>query len=690
MARSTGLMVRLLFSASLAGKALMAGGLLDYDLEDLSQIVTETSTVSNRYALGIDQAVGSVTVVTDEEIARHGYKTLQELLNTVVGFDEGYHIYRSLVSSRGFRQDINSNYLLLVDGHRINENAYGGFDVAHIFPLMSNIARVEIIRGPSSTLWGSDAINGIIAITTKSAVDFEGSNRPSGTARASVDYEFENERIIVDGEYAKRFDNTDLLLSAHYFDSDTPWTRVYGYGVPEMVPYKKPQSEYDYMPSYKVYAKISHGDLTLLANRTHYVDVPNDVTYILKKPTKDEKAVADQTWFDLIYSPQLTDTWSLESRIFYDNKVRKEQSYLLSGAVYDKPKYIDEGAGGEAILHHTTPTHHFLAGLYGHRKRLHAFNRSLNFGVTDKNFALFGEFSYEGIASWIVTVGGRAEYGSPRGDSHSFLPRASLYWQANEDYFLKYSFNTGSLRPTLLTTRDYYYTVNDKTYYAKGADKSQRSYSHDFQIGYRGNRLNWTATLFYSRIDDLILWGDQYEVGTIDGVPVKLWETNLADITQKGIELEWRYTVDKSLAFYGNYAYADTRYAHEWVEYGGEPVYSLVDDLYTDDSLVMAGAPQQTWNVGVDWDIRENISLNFHYRGRYGVLSIYPNPEWETFGAEHFFDTNLRWLRPFGDRTELDFYVKNIGDNQGLFPMGYGKVESQLGRQIGLKLSIGL
>jgi len=140
---------------------------------------------------------------------------------------------------------------------------------------------------------------------------------------------------------------------------------------------------------------------------------------------------------------------------------------------------------------------------------------------------------------------------------------------------------------------------------------------------------------------------------------------------------------------YGNYAYADTRYTHEWAEYDGQPVLNLVDDMYTDDSLVMAGAPQQTWNLGIDWDLASNVSLNLHYRGRYGVLSVYPDPKWKSFGAEHFFDTNLQWMRPFGKRTELDLYVKNITDNRGPFPAGYGEVETPLGRQIGARLKVG-
>jgi len=100
----------------------------------------------------------------------------------------------------------------------------------------------------------------------------------------------------------------------------------------------------------------------------------------------------------------------------------------------------------------------------------------------------------------------------------------------------------------------------------------------------------------------------------------------------------------------------------------------------------MAGAPSQTWNLGSTWNITQNISWFINYHGRYGVLSIYPNTQWEVFGFEHFFDTNFRYTHLFDTNAEMDIYVKNITDNDGRFPTGYGEVQTQLGRQIGLKL----
>ena len=114
--------------------------------------------------------------------------------------------------------------------------------------------------------------------------------------------------------------------------------------------------------------------------------------------------------------------------------------------------------------------------------------------------------------------------------------------------------------------------------------------------------------------------------------------------------------------------------------------YNLIDYEYTDSSLQMAGSAQQVWNLGYDLDLSSHIAWNLNYHGRYGVLSIYPDSTWQQFGFEHFFDTNLRYLRVFSNNSELNFYVKNITDNRGRFPTGYGEVQTQLGRQVGVML----
>jgi iron complex outermembrane receptor protein len=659
--------------------------LLDLSLEDLSQV--QISSTANRYKTDSYKSASSVTIINEEEIKRHGYKTLEELLQNVVGFDEAYHIFRPLVSSRGFRQDINSNYLLLIDGHRVNENAYSGFGIAQIFPMMDNIKKVEVIRGASSTLWGGSALNGIISITTKKADEYINSDRSYGMAEGSIDYEIENQRSIINATYAKSSDDYDFTFSALYFDNDADISHLYSYGTIEGDPFYNAQAVYSFKPSYKIYSKLRYKDFQVNLHHSDYENKSNEETSDIKNIKGYGEYLAD--WIELLYTPKLTDTLFLEARFSYDYKVKKHtREYIDTSLSFTSKKYKDEGYNAEIILHQDKENYHILVGAYLQFHTLSTYNKNKNFHhkIDEKIYAGFSEINYIGFDDWIFTLGGRYEYCDARGDENSFLPRAMIYRQLSDNSYIKYMYNTGSLRPTLITTRGYFYEEDGQKYYAQGAQKSQTSFSNSIQLGYNADSLHLTLTFFYDTIKDLILWGAFGEAGYKDGVPIRLWETNLADITQKGLELEAKWKQNDFINYYATYSYSDATYDDKWVEYEGQQVFSLIDEDYTDDSLKMAGAPEQSWNLGFDWDLTSKLAWNLNYHGRYGVLSIFPNPEWETFSFEHFFDTNVRYVNPFSTNSEISFYAKNITDNRGRFPTGYGEVETQLGRQIGFKL----
>jgi outer membrane receptor for ferrienterochelin and colicin len=661
--------------------------LLDLSLEDLSLI--EVGSTANRYETQYSKSASNITVITEEEIARHGYKTLEELLQNVVGFDQAYHIFRPLVSNRGFRQDINTNYLLLIDGHRVNENAYSGFGMEQIFPLMDNIKKVEVIRGAGSTLWGGSALNGIIAITTKKASEYANSNRDYGMAQGSIDYEFENQRTILNATYAKTAKDYDFTLSTIYFDNDVEPTHLYGYGRTDGTPYKAAQASYNFKPSYQIYSKLKYDNLALHYRYSSYTNQDNLRT---STDTSTDGYTENIThWAELIYTPQLTHQLSLEARISFDDKKKTSTAYPWDGSTnYTDRIYEDKGFNGEVILHQNTPNYHLLVGAFAQNHKLTTYVKDKYAqDLKDQIYAGFAEINYIGVEDWIFTLGSRYEYSDDRGDTTNFLPRFMIYKHLKNNSYLKYIYNTGSLRPTLTTTRGFTYEdQNDgNTYYAQGAQNSQTSRSHSLVFGYNSKNFQITTTLFYDKIKDLVLWGSLADTGEIiDGAEAKLWETNLVDITQKGVEIEAKWHMVNTMQWYATYSYADTTYDDENVYYKNQELFNLIDYKYTDSSLQMAGAAQQVWNLGYDLDLSSHIAWNLNYHGRYGVLSIYPDSTWQQFGFEHFFDTNLRYLRVFSNNSELNFYVKNITDNRGRFPTGYGEVQTQLGRQVGVML----
>ena len=141
----------------------------DLSLEDLANVSIYTAS---KHMQSASDAPASVTVVTVDEIQKYGYRTLADILQSVRGFYITYDRDYSFVGVRGFGRlgDWNTRILLLIDGHRVNNNILGQAMLGTEFLLdVDLIERVEIIRGPSSSLYGADAFFAVINVITRKA-----------------------------------------------------------------------------------------------------------------------------------------------------------------------------------------------------------------------------------------------------------------------------------------------------------------------------------------------------------------------------------------------------------------------------------------------------------------------------------------------------------------------------------------
>ncbi len=152
--------------------------LKNLSLEDLGNIEVTTVAKEPQRALNTPAAV---YVITNEDIQRSGATTIPDALRLAPGVDVAQIDSETWsVGIRGFGNNLSRDVLVLVDGRTVYTTLFAGtwWDTQNLF--LADVDRIEVIRGPGATIWGPNALNGVINIITKSAKDTHGATASAG------------------------------------------------------------------------------------------------------------------------------------------------------------------------------------------------------------------------------------------------------------------------------------------------------------------------------------------------------------------------------------------------------------------------------------------------------------------------------------------------------------------------------
>ena len=144
----------------------------ELSLEDLMQI--EVTSASKR-AQRLSETPAAVYVLGNEEIRRSGVQTIPDALRLVPGLHVGnIDGNKWAVTARGFNNQFANKLLVMIDGRSVYTPLFSGtwWDVQDV--VLEDIDRIEVIRGPGGTVWGANAVNGVINIITRSARETQG------------------------------------------------------------------------------------------------------------------------------------------------------------------------------------------------------------------------------------------------------------------------------------------------------------------------------------------------------------------------------------------------------------------------------------------------------------------------------------------------------------------------------------
>jgi iron complex outermembrane receptor protein len=174
-----------------AAQAATQRDLSQVSIEDLMNIkVTSVSKKEQK----MSQAAAAIFVITQEDIRQSGATNIPDLLRMVPGLDVSQINANSwAVSARGFNEQFTNKLLVLIDGRAVYTPLLGGVNWDTQDVPLEDIDRIEVIRGPGATIWGANAVNGVISIATKRAADTPGAlvtaaGGTKGQAQSMVQY----------------------------------------------------------------------------------------------------------------------------------------------------------------------------------------------------------------------------------------------------------------------------------------------------------------------------------------------------------------------------------------------------------------------------------------------------------------------------------------------------------------------
>ena len=505
-------------------------------------LFNEIPTVSgaSKYEQRTTEAPSYISIVTADEIKRYGYRTLAEIVGSVAGFYSNYDRTYNYVGMRGISVpgDYNTRVLVLLNGHRINENIYdsAGFGNDAIIDV-DLIERVEVIRGPGSSLYGSNAFLSVINIITKRGRNYKGPE-VSGSAGSYETYKGR-------GTYGDRYSNgVELLLSGTYYSSQGKDSIYFSqFDSPDTNNGKAERA--DGAQDHNLFTSVQYGDVTLEGaynrSRKQLPTAPYDTVFNdNRNQLWDERG-----YLDVKYERQVASDFGVMLRVSYDG-------YWYDGDyIYDYPpltKQKDSATGqwlGSELqlTKRLFDSHKLVAGgeaRYNYQQDQEAhdeepYTQYLNEKTDSSVWALFIQDEYRVLDNLSFVGGVRYDHYSTFGGSLN--PRAALIYNPLSETTLKLIYGRAFRAPNVY---ELYY--NDGGLSAKANPDLDPETIDAYQVvveQYFAKYFRAAVSGYYYKIQDLITQTED----SSDGLLVF---ANTADVEARGVEFEVEMNIPQS------------------------------------------------------------------------------------------------------------------------------------------------
>ncbi len=632
-------------------------------------------------------------IISKIEIENSGHSRLDEILSEQVG----------IVTVPGFGgsegvqlQGIDPEYtLILIDGMPIIGRVAGILDLSRIS--LGSVERIEIIKGASSSLYGSEALGGVINIITKQRKE-EGL-----TKRIYYQYgSHKTQDILADISIRKNY--LSVFGNFNYYSSD-------GYDLIETDAQKTVEAYKNYSSSFGASYDIKKfGEVHV--NYKLY-DEQRDGTIFITSPGTENSSKTSENNFSITYKNDLSKSVSFIIDLFKTSYINKEEQLSLSNNIIKN--YFNQSLNRlDARFKHSTSTGSYYTLGFGYDKDM--LERT-NISVKPKHQSSFYYFQYDWNTNDRFNLVSGIRYDNHTNYSSQLSPKLSFKYNFSNNLSLKGSFGYGYKTPDF---RQLYLNYSNSTsgYIVLGTfvisdvinelqsnnellfyndlftNELQTENSHSYNLGlqyFLKPDLPLEINLFRNHIFNLI---ETNIVGRkINGQTIYSY-SNVSKAFTQGIEAQGSWRPSTKLLFKGGYQLLfarDNNAIDEFARgevFARDPITKQSFQLFKKDYVGLYGRSRHQLNLNANYFInqkKDNLNLRLNYRGKFALVDSNNNSfldKYDSFIKEHVI-ANITYNKYVSSNVTFQFYIKNL--------FGYKDVENLLnnpGRIYSFKLII--
>lgn len=654
---------------------------------ELSEVKVTTATRTERVLSSLPLPM---TIITSEAIIKSGVTKLNEILNEQTGII-------LIPDESGFEgiqmQGLDAAYtMILIDGVPLVGRSSGVLDLSRVS--VGNIERIEIVKGASSALYGSEAMGGVINVITKKP------KKDSFSGSLSYRYStFNTSDANANLLWKKKKFSANLF--ANFYSTD-------GYDLDKSTPLKNIEPFYNFTIQPKLYYDFSENLKLIVSNRFYNMKMDNvavidSETYKgdAKENEWNSQIKLEQKWSEKLYSE-----YELYATNYKNDSFLNDQNNVL----YEKA-YYDQWLLRPEIRTTLSLKNDKLTGGFGLNYE------TLHRTYFDKNVVFNSQYIYlqydcNPTERWNILAGVR--YDSHSEYASQLSPKLAVNFKINENLSLKSSVGYGYKAPDFrqlffdFTNPAVGYTVlgynvaesrlnqfeqeGQLLSRTPGVDfnkplEAESSINFNFGTFYKKNKLRLDVNAFYNSIDNLI---DTRVVAQKTNGQNVFSYFNISKIFTYGLEFNSTYDFTKEFSISFGYQYLtakDKSVLDNFEDYQ----YIRNSDLQTvqikkSDYFGLYNRSKHTANVKFAYTIpkiKTDINLRVFYRSKYGLFDTNGNQildKYDKFVSDYFI-TNLSISKYIGDKFMLQAGANNLLDYTDP-----GQISNLSGRQLFARL----